>query len=189
MIFDPANKEKLDNEERRRILPPEEILLKSGLTAGSIIADIGCGIGYFTIPAGRIVGANGKVYACDVSDEMLEELKKRVQAIGLTNIETYKSSEYEIPLDSDVADFLLLSNVLHEPNDRERFLREATRILKNGGKLILIDWLKKEMEEGPPFEERLSAEEIETLLTLCNYEVLERETIAGKYYYYLAVKK
>ena len=57
--FDAKNKHKLDNEKRRELLPPDETLIKLGLHEGDIMADIGCGIGYFTIPASKIAGDSG----------------------------------------------------------------------------------------------------------------------------------
>ena len=71
--FDAKNRHKLDNPKRREMLPPEKTLIRLGLKQGDIVADIGCGIGYFTIPAANIVGDSGKVFAMDISPEMLEE--------------------------------------------------------------------------------------------------------------------
>lgn len=77
--FNPENKGKLDNPERRKLLPPEEVLLELGLKKGQNMADIGCGIGYFTIPAGEIVGREAKVYGVDILEEMLRELDQRLE--------------------------------------------------------------------------------------------------------------
>ena len=73
--FKVSEKQKLDNPERRAFLPPEETLRKLGLQPGEIMADIGCGIGYFTFPAASIVGPNVKVFALDVAPEMLAEVE------------------------------------------------------------------------------------------------------------------
>ncbi|MGB9852900.1 MAG: class I SAM-dependent methyltransferase [Candidatus Kapaibacteriota bacterium] len=188
MIFDPEKKETLDTAERRKLLPPEEILLRSGLSEGTKIADVGCGTGYFSIPAAKIVGRSGKVFAIDISKEMLEELQNRLNPQEIHNLEILQSQEYSIPLTDSAVDFVLLSNVLHEPDDRERFFGEVTRVLKTGGRLILIDWLKKEMDEGPPLFERLSPEEIESLIGKFQFNIIDKDIISGKFYYYLAEK-
>lgn len=60
--FNVAQRHKLDNPRRREILPPEETLSSFGLPPGAIMADIGCGIGYFTFPAARLLGPEGKVF-------------------------------------------------------------------------------------------------------------------------------
>lgn len=188
MIFDPKDKDKLDNPERRKILPPEDILIKSGLKEGHLIADIGCGIGYFSIPASKIVGSKGKVFACDISSEMLDELRNRIVANGITNIELIQNKSTSLPLEDNFVDFVLISNVLHEVENKSKFLAELRRILKYGGRLILIDWLDKETEDGPPLSERLSSTEIETLLHMANFVIHFKETISDKFHYYLAEK-
>ena len=76
--FSAKDKSKLDNPERRKILPPPITLEKLYLQKGDIVADVGCGIGYFNIPAAVIVGEMGKVYAIDISEEMLREVQERV---------------------------------------------------------------------------------------------------------------
>mgnify|MGYP000912736447 CR=1 FL=1 len=75
---------RLDSPERRKMLPPEETLFNAGLTKNDIFIDIGCGIGYFSIPASKIVGPKGKVFALDTSKEMLEELNRRINEDKIT---------------------------------------------------------------------------------------------------------
>ena len=77
--FDAKSKHKLDNHQRRELLPPERTLLLMGLREGDVMADIGCGIGYFTVPAADIVGNSGKVYGLDVSEEMLGDVEKIIE--------------------------------------------------------------------------------------------------------------
>lgn len=79
--FDVKNRSKLDNAERRSILPSEKTIASFNLSEGDIMADIGCGIGYFTIPTSKIVGESGRIFAMDISPEMLERL-------GFVNIST-----------------------------------------------------------------------------------------------------
>ncbi len=189
MIFDPKNKDKLDTPERRKILPPGEILLKSGLKHGDFIADIGCGTGYFSLPAASIVGNNGKVYACDISSEMLEHLKASIEKELLSIIKLIQVMPSCLPLSNSSVDFVLISNVLHEVEKKEIFLAELRRILKSRGKLILIEWLDKEMEQGPPLHERLSASTIENYLHSMNFIILNKEIISDTFNYYLAEKE
>ncbi|MCX7909333.1 MAG: class I SAM-dependent methyltransferase [Ignavibacteria bacterium] len=188
MIFDPKNKAKLDDPERKKILPPEEILIRSGLKPSTTIADIGCGTGFFAIPASQIVGPSGKVYACDVSLEMLQDLETRCKNFGISNIKLIHSKQYQIPIENEAVDFVLISNVLHEQDNKVKFLSELNRILKSRGKLILIDWLFKEMEQGPPISERLTEQEIEDLIHKSNFVVLEKSIISDSFNYYLAEK-
>ena len=91
--FNPNNKKKLDNDWRRENLPPVETLKKLGIKTTDSVADIGCGIGYFTIPAAQMIGDNS-AYALDTSPEMLAEVELRSTAAGIKNIETVKPQSW-----------------------------------------------------------------------------------------------
>lgn len=83
----------MDNPKRRELLPPEETLLRLGLKGADSIADIGCGIGYFTLSAARIVGSDGKVYGLNIRMEMLEETAGRLAKTILINVELIQVME------------------------------------------------------------------------------------------------
>ena len=187
--FDKNHKHKLDNEERRQIMPPVKTLEMLGFKAGIDMADIGSGIGYFTIPAAGIAGPASKIYALDVTVEMLEEVKKRALEAGLSNIKYIMVEEYDLKLEDQAVDFALLSNVLHEIDDKKRYTTEIFRILKSGGKLAIIEWEKKKGESGPPMEHRISFDEIASLLTENGFENMVRSGIGQDYYGVTAIKK
>ena len=86
-IFNPDDKHKLDTAERRAEMPPEKTLLAAGLRPCDIFLDVGCGTGYFALPAVNIVGPKGRVYATDISPIMLAELRSKMAAAGVFNIE------------------------------------------------------------------------------------------------------
>ena len=173
--FDPKNKQKLDNEWRRKNLPPAEVLQQMGLDSKDIVADIGCGLGYFTLSAASINSPN-TVYALDTSDELLQELNDRVFAAGLNNISVVKTNEYDFKLPNESVNFALLILVLHEIDDKMIFMKEIKRILKPKGKIAIIEWQMGKLEMGPPDDHRISKEEIMLLLKDIDCEVvLEKE--------------
>lgn len=178
--FDPSNKSKLDNEWRRQNLPPYEVLQELGLAETDIVADIGCGIGYFTIPIAEII--EGKVYALDTSEEMLAEVERRARLSDIKNIVTLKTEEYDLKLNDEMVSFSLLVNVLHEIEDKERFLEEIKRITRQNGKLAIIEWEKKETEKGPSADHRIGKEEVKTLLNGLGFEVLKQTAFADCFY-------
>jgi ubiquinone/menaquinone biosynthesis C-methylase UbiE len=140
--FDPSNIRKLDDPERRKILPPEEILKLIGLKPGDRMIDIGAGSGYFSIPAARMVGNEGLVTAVDDSGEMIKVLESRVKSSSVANIQVIQSREYDFKTEGNLYDYALLCAVLHEVEDKVRFLLEAKRVLMQGGRLAVIDWQK-----------------------------------------------
>jgi len=186
--FNVKEMHKLDSFERRKILPPEEILIKAGLKIKDIFLDIGCGIGYFSIPASRIIGIEGRVFALDTSSEMLEELKRRIYKKNIKNIIPIFSEPYRFPLESNAGTFALISNVLHEVEDKISFLEETNRVLIRCGTLCIVEWQKKETERGPPLEDRINESEIKNLLEKTNYKLTNIHLIGDFFSLYISKK-
>lgn len=187
--FDKNNRHKLDNEKRRKTMPPHKTLEMFGYAGGVDMADIGCGIGYFSIPAAEIAGASSIIYALDVSVEMLDEVEKRALEAGLSNIHNIKVDEYDLKLETQSVGFAILSNVLHEIEDKKRYVSEICRILQKGGKLAIIEWEKIHGELGPPIEHRISYEEVAELLSENGFEMSVKLSISQDYYGITAIRK
>ncbi len=180
---------KLDNDERRRTLPPAQTLKKLGLTEGMNFLDVGCGIGYFTFPAARIAGRNAKVFAADVSADMLAILSEKAAREELFNIAVILADEYDMKIKKASADFALCCNVLHEVEDKGRFVLEIARILSAGGRLAVIEWKKIEGERGPAAQERIAPDELEELLCRSGFSDLLQAEINEDLYAVTAKKK
>jgi len=180
--FSPKSKGKLDNEWRRENLPALSTLKSLGLTREDVVADIGSGIGYFTIPAAQLVNEKNQVYALDISPEMLEEVKLRMADAGLSNITTIKTAEYDLKIPDASVTYALIVNVLHEIKDQNRMIDEIHRILKPGGQIAIIEWIKADMEMGPPCDERIGKEELTHLLTSKNFECVNSTEFATVFY-------
>jgi ubiquinone/menaquinone biosynthesis C-methylase UbiE len=180
--FDASNKSKLDNEWRREHLPPTATLERLGLGTEDTMADIGCGIGYFSIPAAEIVGIRNKVFALDTSGEMLDEVEKRTAHISVGNIVTVRTEEYDLVLPDETVTFALLVNVLHEVEDKARFLREIHRVLKPGGRLAVIEWDKRPMEMGPSMAHRIARIDATRQAELCGFGLTEEMEFAEVFY-------
>ena len=132
-----------------------------GLKQGNIILDFGCGEGHYAIPAAKVVGGKGKVYALDKDRTALNELKKIARKEGFKNIEPIKTEgELKIPLEKESIDVALLYDVLHPyynisgPDDRKKLLEDVYRVLKPDGfisvypKHLESEEIKKEAEEA-----------------------------------------
>lgn len=185
--FNPDNKKKLDNEWRRENLPPVETLGKLGLQASDRVADIGCGIGYFTIPAAQIIGEN-KIYALDTSPEMLEEVKGRSKELAIDNVETVKTEELDLLIPDEAVTFALLVNVIHEVVDKNQFLEEISRIIKPGGKLAIIDWEKAQTPMGPPIDHRIAKEDLVGMLEEIGFNCQKIQSFTENFYGLVMVK-
>lgn len=187
--FNPKNKGKLQSKERKENLPPGRILQAAGLQPGHHLIDIGCGVGFFSIPAAEMVTPGGKVYALDTSTEMTDFLTAELKASRIENVQVEKSNEYGFPLEDDTGDMLLMSMVLHEVEDKKMFLLEAYRILKNQGKIIIIEWEKKETEQGPPLKHRLGHQETKEYLVQAGFnnpEIVKLQEVSDDFYVVIA---
>ena len=129
---------------RERFRKPKEFLEKIGLIEGQRVLDYGCGAGSYSIPAAKIVGSLGKIYALDIHPLAVESVQKRAQKEGITNLDTIHSG-LETGLEDSNLDVILLLDVFSWVKDKESLLREFHRVLKSGGKfIIMVDHMSPE---------------------------------------------
>lgn len=138
------------------MLPPYETLKRLGINGSDSVADIGCGTGYFSIPASEFVDDN-PVFALDISAEMLRELRNRSQTKKIITVNT---EPYDFKIKDDSITFALVVSLLHEIDDINRFMDEINRILKKDGRLAIIEWQKTNLDLGPALENKFSCNEI-----------------------------
>jgi len=124
-------------------LEPETISKQLALRDDMTVADFGCGRGYFSIPLAKLVN-QGKVYSLDVMEEALQAVSSQAKLEGISNIETIRGN-LEILKGSKLADqsvdLVLLAKILFQSQKKSEILKEAKRVLKNEGKIVLIDWI------------------------------------------------
>ncbi len=180
--FDPKKFKKLDNPERRKLLPPEKTLQFLNLKSGDKIADIGCGIGYFTIPAIKIVGKAGMVYGLDIQQELLNIAIEKTNEIDLDNHKFIHMKENNFILPNNSVNYALASLVLHEVENITVFLNEVKRILQPDGTLAIIEWQKKHTNDGPDETERLDTNKLKNILELNGYFNIESRNINSQMY-------
>ncbi|MTI49280.1 class I SAM-dependent methyltransferase [Sporosalibacterium faouarense] len=180
--FKPKNMKKLDNPLRRKVLPPEEVINRIGIKEGVDIADIGCGIGYFTIPMAKSIAENNKVYAIDISKEMIDETDRRLEEEEIKNVETILSNENNFKIPDNSTDIVFTSTVFHELDDPKKFLNESKRILRDQGRLIILDWNKVEEEMGPPIQIRKEVDKVKDSLKQVGIDVEKIDYIGNSFY-------
>jgi ubiquinone/menaquinone biosynthesis C-methylase UbiE len=144
--------------------------------------DLGCGYGFFTIPAASIVGETGKVYGVDVEAASIERLKRDAAEKGLKNIRVEVGAAEETVFCEECADIVFFSIVLHDFRDPVKVLRNAKLMLKTSGKLLNLDWKKKPTEIGPPLQIRFSEEQAANLLKQAGFTVESVEAVESDFY-------
>jgi ubiquinone/menaquinone biosynthesis C-methylase UbiE len=177
----------LDETVRRRWFNPEKILQDAGVKSGMVFVDVGSGDGFFTIMAAEFVGKTGKVYAVDTDASAIERLKRRATEKGFTNVEAVVA-EAETTLFCDYcADIVLYSIVLHDFHDPVRVLKNARRMLKPSGKMLDLDWKKRNMPFGPPERIRFTEEKASGLIESAGFKILRTSDVGPYHYVVVAV--
>jgi ubiquinone/menaquinone biosynthesis C-methylase UbiE len=167
-------------------LNPLEILKQLKLKKDMVAADFGCGSGGWVIPLAKKL-EEGKVYAIDVLEEPLSALRGRAKTEKIFNIEVQKADvEKGTYLLSGSCDLVLMTNLLFECKNKKKVLEEGKRVLKNGGEILIVDWIK----DNPltPEIEWLDFEEVKKIGKEIGLE-LEKEFEAGLYHWGLIFQK
>lgn len=146
--FDPKKLEKLNNPERLKDIPPDYVWENLNIKNADVVVEIGAGTAFFSVAFLKIANPS-KLYACDVSDAMLDWVKEHIVP-RYPGVIPVKTEEHSVPLDEATADLVFMINLHHELSHPVLSLEEAYRILKPGGTVFLVDWKKEEMADGPP---------------------------------------
>jgi ubiquinone/menaquinone biosynthesis C-methylase UbiE len=164
---------------------PKTNVLQLGLRDGMRIADLGSGTGHYTLALAAAVGHDGKVYAVDIHEDMLHHIKDAAQAKGLRNVETVWGN-IEKPggtkLRDHALDAVVLSNTLFQVDQKPQMLKEVLRILKPGGKLLVIDWAGAYGGMGPKPGHVVSESAAEELFITGGFHKL-KDFRAGPHHY------
>ncbi|NQU64022.1 MAG: class I SAM-dependent methyltransferase [SAR324 cluster bacterium] len=161
--FNPKHIEKLNNPGRKEIHNPALIWETLGLKDPQVLVDVGAGTGFFALPFADKM-PKGIVYACDSSDTMMDWLKENLPREYDGRVIPLKTEENSIGLDDQIADLVFMMMLHHELDSPLQMLQEVKRLLKPGGKVMIVDWAKKEIPFGPPMEIRVAAEIIQKQL-------------------------
>src|SRR5579872_185961 len=169
-----------------RFLDPAQVLAHAGIPRGAKIADLGCGNGYYPVALAKLAGEDGEVYAVDVQDDVLEATVSMARHSGVNNVYTIRHN-LELPglkIAENSCDVAVLASTLHQTKNKKNVLRQAYKVLKTGGRLIIIEWKKTNLLFGPEMGRRVSEQEIQELLTQNGFRFLS-EMPADHYHYAL----
>ncbi len=168
--FDPKNHAVLSNAEREARWQPARLLGTLGIQPAQTALDLGCGPGFWTLPLAEIVGAQGIVWALDVSQEMLDAL---VQRHPPAQVRPLLSELPHIHLPDSSVDWIWGAFVVHEVEPLAGLVNEMRRVLRPGGRIGLLDWRPDAVhEDGPPRHHRLEAETVRRALRESGFRLL-----------------
>ena len=180
-LFPPTDLGLLETPDRAAWQKPEQIMDALKIAEGSRVADIGAGAGFFTIRLARRVGPNGRVYAQDIQQAMIEAIKRRLTRERLQNVETVLGTEDDPRLPHGILDAVLVVDSYQEVEVRERvpFLRNLAAALKRGGRLGIVNY--KPGKGGPGPDVRIESGVVEADAREAGLRVLDRADLPFQY--------
>ena len=177
-----------DNAERRGWQNPEAILADIGLKPGLTFIDVGCGGGFFTMPAARITRDSGKIHGIDINPDYINEMRQLAAKENLNNLELTVGRAEEVVVCEGCADIVFFGLVMHDFEDATRVIRNANRMLKPGGRMFNLDWKKEKTDRGPSFQKRFSQSYAAELIEAAGF-IIENIKPSGRYHYLIEARK
>ncbi len=177
----------VNDPERRKWQDPEKILTEIGLSPNMTFVDVGCGDGYFALPAARMVGPEGKVIGVDVDENAIGRLRQQAAEEGLSQLSAEVRAAEEAVACEGCADIVFFGIDLHDFADPGQVIRNAKRMLSPSGLLVDLDWKDQPMQFGPPLEKRLSIAKARQLIESAGFHVTSVAK-AGPYHYIIIAK-
>lgn len=157
----------LERPERDAYQQPERVMEALAFRPGERVADIGAGSGYFTRRIGRAVGPTGAVWAIDIRPELLALIEERTKRDGLANVRTQHVEPDDPRLPPGGIDTIVMVDTLHYIKERAAYARKLRVGLAPGGRVVIIDFVPKPLEErpwGPPPEQKMSRGEVDAAM-------------------------
>lgn len=169
-----------DDPQRDAWQKPHEVIQALGLKPDAVVADIGAGTGYFAARLAQMV-PKGRVYAVDTEPDMVKHLAERAKREGLKNLSAVAGAPND-PRLPQKADVILLVDVYHHIEDRERYFSKLAGSLKPGGRVAIIDF-RMDSPDGPPKAARIEPERVRAEFKRAGYELAQEHPFLPRQYF------
>lgn len=172
-------------------MDPLSIIAQLEIPRGSIVADFGCGAGYFSIPLSQTVGKKGMVYSLDILPQALESVESGAKIAGINNIVTRRANlenNEGSGLNENSVDWVILKDILFQNKKKGVIIKEAYRVLKPKGKALIVEWSNKNFSVGPEKKLRISGEALLHFIRKNKFSV-GKIIKAGNFHYAMVVEK
>ncbi len=160
------------SSDREQRMPRGPVISALKPNPGETLADVGAGLGWLSLPLAQQVGSDGKVWAIEPSRDAVEALCQIARAEGLSQLAPAQAFAEESPVPDSSVDGVVWHTVALHMGDRIRAMAETYRMLKRGGRWVVVDWKLIETVAGPPLERRVSAETIAAEARAAGFDLL-----------------
>ena len=170
---------------------PRNNLEQFGVSQGQVVSDLGAGSGFYSVEAASMVAPMGRVYAIDIQKDLLTRLQKEARKNKIGNIEILVGDLEKLggtKLRDASVDRLILSNILFMIEHKKDLVYEIKRVLKPGGRVLLIDWSASYGNMGPHADSVVYKDDAVKLFASVGFQ-LDKEIEAGDYHYGIIFRK
>ena len=172
----------LEDPKRDAYQKPHDVMQALAVKAGEVIADIGAGSGYFSVRLAHHVGPTGRVYAVDVSPDMIRHLHARVRDMKLLNVSPILAPPND-PLLPEPVDRFVIVDVWHHIDDQAGYLALMKKQLKPGGQVVMIDFHKRDLPVGPPTAMKIARDDLLAQMRKHGFELAAEHTFLPYQYF------
>jgi len=169
-----------DDPERDAWQKPHDVIQALALKPDAIVADIGAGTGYFSVRLAHML-PQGRVYGVDTEPGMVKHLADRAQREGLKNVTAVAGMPGD-PRLPEKADLIVLVDVYHHVEDRERYFRQLQKSLKAGGRVAVIDF-RMDSPVGPPKSARIEPDRVKAEMKRAGYALAQEHAFLPNQYF------
>lgn len=176
----------LESASRDAWQKPEQVIAALAIPEDAVVADVGCGPGYFTRRLSRTV-PRGLVYAVDIEPRQLDRLNQHLSADGISNVIPVLAPPDDPRLPAGRVDVILVADTYHHFDHRPTYLAKLRRALAPGGRLVILDYHKRELPIGPPVDHKLAREVVVDEAQAAGFLLVAEPTVVE--YQYLLIFK
>jgi ubiquinone/menaquinone biosynthesis C-methylase UbiE len=173
-----------------RFVVPDVVSTNFHLREGDVVADFGAGSGFFTKVLSKLVGEEGRVYACEIQKNLVEAIGELARKEHLGNVEVLWSDLEELngsKIPTDALDAGVVVNALFQMEDKDTALEEMKRTVRPGGKFFVVDWSESFGGLGPQPDQVITEDTARALVEQHGF-TFERSYDAGDHHYGLAFR-
>jgi ubiquinone/menaquinone biosynthesis C-methylase UbiE len=173
----------LDDPRRDAYQKPDEVMKALALRPGEVVADIGAGSGYFAVRFAKSVGDAGRVYAVDISPDMVRHLNRRLRDAGIRNVFTVLADPDDPLLPSGSVDRFVIVDTWHHVEQQAQYIERLKQALKPGGQVVHIDFQKRELPIGPPLAMKIAREDVVKQMEAAGFRLAAEHTFLPYQYF------
>ncbi len=170
---------------------PKSVVASLPIKPQGIVADFGCGAGYFSLEFARAVGEDGSVIALDVLPSALEAVESQIKTLGIKNITTKRVNlerERGSGLGDSSVDWVVSKDILFQNAKKSVIVGEITRVLRPGGYALIMEWNPAAASVGPDAASRVAPEMLKSLINEAKLTFVQEIPVGGFHYAFLVRK-